>query len=85
MKRKKIFRVGSSLPVICLATVLCGCWSSHKVETSHRVEPIEINININVKIQNELAEKFKAQDEAAAKISDAEAEAALQRFLEENK
>ena len=76
---------GIKLAVLNLAlALLWGCYSSHKVESTHEIKPIHITIDVNVKIQNELEQKFKTQDEVAKKISDDEAEAALRKYLEKS-
>ena len=64
-----------------------GCWTSHKVDitSTHKVEPIEININLNVHIMNELNETFKKQDEVDQQISETEADAALREYLASEK
>ncbi len=64
-----------------LATlVLGGC-----LQTRHEVEvkPMHITVDVNVRIQNELKKEFRAQDEAMRQISDEEAAAALERYLQE--
>lgn len=61
---------------------LAGCWTWHKIDTTHKIEPIEININVNIKIQDELKEKFEKQDKLEEGISDKEAEEALKKYLE---
>ena len=80
MKRK----IGLLFTVAGPLFFVAGCWSSHKVDinTTHKVEPIEININVNVRIQDDLSEKFKKQDEVEKKISNSEAEEALKKYLE---
>ena len=60
--------------------VLSGC----RLETKHEVEvkPMHITIDVNVKIQEELKEKFSKVDQQAKEISDKEAEDALKKYLE---
>ena len=64
-------------------TVLNGCLfqTKHEIE----VKPMHITIDVNVKIQEELKEKFKKTDEVSKEISDKEAEDALNRYLESQK
>ena len=64
--------------IISLAVAL-GC-----IQTKHEIEvkPMHITVDVNVKIQQELQEKFKKTDEAAKSISDKEAEDALAKYLE---
>ena len=59
--------------------MFCGC-----LQTKHEIEvkPMHITIDVNVKIQQELQEKFKKTDEVSKEISDKEAEEALNRYLE---
>ncbi len=71
--------------------VLASC-THHKVETESKVEiapvevkPIHIVLDVNIKIQEELKRTFEKEDEIAKSISDAEAEAALKRYLEGGK
>jgi hypothetical protein len=56
-------------------------------QTKHEIEvkPMHITIDVNVKIQEELKEKFKKTDEVSKEISDKEAEDALNRYLESQK
>jgi len=59
--------------------VAFGC-----LQTKHEIEvkPMHITVDVNVKIQQELQEKFKKTDEEAKSISDKEAEDALKKYLE---
>ncbi|MFA6567824.1 MAG: hypothetical protein WCS96_06400 [Victivallales bacterium] len=63
--------------------VLSGCMfqTKHEIE----VKPMHITIDVNVKIQEELKEKFKKTDEVSKEISDKEAEDALNKYLESQK
>ena len=56
-------------------------------QTKHEIEvkPMHITIDVNVKIQEELKEKFKKTDEVSKEISDKEAEDALNKYLESQK
>ncbi|MFA6293742.1 MAG: hypothetical protein WC637_18285 [Victivallales bacterium] len=62
------------------AFVFNGCMfqTKHEIE----VKPMHITIDVNVKIQEELKEKFKKTDEVSKEISDKEAEDALNKYLE---
>lgn len=62
--------------------LISGCSTSHKIESTHEIKPITININI--RIQDELKQKFSKDDQVAQKISDAEAEKALESYLSQN-
>jgi len=68
------------LGTVLSALVLGGC-----LQTRHEVEvkPMHITVDVNVRIQNELKKEFREQDEAMRQISDAEAAAALERYLKE--
>ena len=63
--------------------ILNGCMfqTKHEIE----VKPMHITIDVNVKIQEELKEKFKKTDEVSKEISDKEAEDALNKYLESQK
>ena len=63
--------------------ILSGCLfqTKHEIE----VKPMHITIDVNVKIQEELKEKFKTADEVSKEISDKEAEDALNKYLESQK
>jgi hypothetical protein len=56
-------------------------------QTKHEIEvkPMHMTIDVNVKIQEELKEKFKKTDEVSKEISDKEAEDALNKYLESQK
>ncbi|MEI6420749.1 MAG: YnbE family lipoprotein [Lentisphaerota bacterium] len=64
-------------------SILSGCMfqTKHEIE----VKPMHITIDVNVKIQEELKEKFKKSDEVSKEISDKEAEDALNKYLESQK
>ena len=64
-------------------SILIGCMfqTKHEIE----VKPMHITIDVNVKIQEELKEKFKKTDEVSKEISDKEAEDALNKYLESQK
>lgn len=58
------------------------------IQTKHEVEvkPMHITIDVNVRVQEDLKEKFSKTDQQYKEISDKEAEEALSRYLEkENK
>lgn len=63
--------------------ILNGCLfqTKHEIE----VKPMHITIDVNLKIQEELKEKFKKADEVNKEISDKEAEDALNKYLESQK
>lgn len=63
--------------------ILNGCLfqTKHEIE----VKPMHITIDVNLKIQEELKEKFKKSDEVSKEISDKEAEDALNKYLESQK
>ncbi len=66
-----------------LSTVMAfGC-----LQTKHEIEvkPMHITVDVNVKIQQELQDKYKKTDEVAKSISDKEAEEALQKYLDSQK
>ena len=56
----------------------CVLATKHEIE----VKPMHITIDVNVKIQEELKEKFKQADQQSKAISDKEAEEALKKYLE---
>lgn len=64
--------------------LLAGCLQTkHEVEVKPiEVKPMHITIDLNVRIQEELKEKFATSDKLAKEISDEEAEKALQEYLE---
>lgn len=79
--------------VLMLLTGFCfvSC-TYHEVKTESKVEvapveikPIHIIVDVNVKIQQELKQKFENTDNLSKEISDAEAEATLQKYLNSNK
>ena len=55
------------------------------LQTRHEIEvkPMHITVDVNVRIQNELKKEFGEQDAAMKKISDEEAAAALEKYLQE--
>ncbi len=57
------------------------------LQTKHEIEvkPIHITMDVNVKVQQELQNKFKTADEESKSISDKEAEEALNKYLESQK
>jgi hypothetical protein len=67
--------------VLSVAVALGCLQTKHEIE----VKPMHITVDVNVKIQQELQEKFKKTDEEAKSISDKEAEEALQKYLESQK
>jgi hypothetical protein len=62
-----------------IALSISGCL----LETKHEIDvkPMHITIDVNLKIQEELKEKFKQTDEQAKSISEKEAEEALKQYL----
>lgn len=61
-----------------LGLLAAGCMhTTHEIE----VKPMHLTVDINVRVQNELKQEFRAQDEATRQISEAEAEAALAKYL----
>lgn len=56
----------------------CALATKHEIE----VKPMHITIDVNVKIQEELKEKFRETDQQSKSISDKEAEEALKKYLE---
>lgn len=46
--------------------LVTGCHTRHDVNMRHEVEPIEITLNINLKVDRELDDFFSEIDEAAA-------------------
>jgi hypothetical protein len=72
----------------CLLTLSC---TRHEIETRNKLEiapvevkPIHIIVDVNIKIQEELKKEFGKADNISKNISDDEAEAALQKYLESN-
>ncbi len=74
----------STTAVLCACGILAGCLNTkHEVEVKPiEVKPMHITIDLNVKIQEELKEKFEKNDKIAKEISDQEAEEALNKYLE---
>ncbi|HCE43336.1 MAG TPA: hypothetical protein DET40_07295 [Lentisphaeria bacterium] len=74
-------RVLLACAIVSMALVV-GC-----IQTKHEIEvkPIHMTIDVNVKVQQELQEKFKKTDEELKSISDKEAEDALAKYLESQK
>ncbi len=73
---------------IVFALLLAGfIFNGCMFQTKHEIEvkPMHITIDVNVKIQEELKEKFKKTDEVSKEISDKEAEDALNKYLESQK
>jgi len=65
------------VPVAGLALV-AGCMhTTHEVE----VKPMHITVDVNVRVQNELRKEFRSEDETMKQITDEEAAAALERYL----
>lgn len=61
---------------------IIGC-----IETRHEVEvkPMHITIDVNVRVQEELKQKFSKTDQQYKEISEQEAEDALKQYLEQGK
>ena len=53
------------LSLLCLGA-LAGCFS---VKTEHRVEPIHITMDVNVRLERELEESFGALDARSRQIA----------------
>ena len=57
--------------VICAAVVLpalavcAGCYTSHKIESTHEIKPIHITLDVNVKIDRALDDFFGDIDKKA--------------------
>lgn len=54
------------LCLACAMVLVAGCRTKHDVAMTHDVKPIEITLNINLKIDKELDDFFGDIDEAAA-------------------
>ena len=58
--------------VICAAVVLpalavcAGCYTSHKIESTHEIKPIHITLDVNVKVDRALDDFFGDIDKKAA-------------------
>ncbi len=80
MKRICIF-----LSLTALVPILNGCiQTKHEVDVKPiEVKPMHITIDLNIKIQEELKEKFAKSDKIAEEISDEEAARALDQYLSE--
>lgn len=66
--------------LLFLAAAAGGC--TLKTKNEIEVKPMHITIDVNLKIQEELKEKFSETDSKAKNISDREAEEALRRYLD---
>jgi hypothetical protein len=66
-------------------TLVAGLVAGGCLQTRHEIEvkPMHITVDVNVRIQNELKKEFGKEDEAMKKISDEEAAAALEKYLQE--
>lgn len=53
-----------------LVLFLCGCWSSHEIESVHEIKPIHITIDVNVKVDKALDDYFGELDEKEKQLSD---------------
>lgn len=79
-------RLATILLGLMLTTVFpSGCSTSHKVESTHEIKPMHLTIDINLKIQRDLNEKFAKRDEIERNISKDEAERALDQYLAKKK
>ncbi len=85
----RLIKLGGCMNRSIVATLVLGggILSGCMFQTKHEIEvkPMHITIDVNVKIQEELKEKFKKTDEVSKEISDKEAEDALNRYLESQK
>ena len=53
--------------LLCFTMSLSGCFS---VKTEHRVEPIQITMDVNVRLERELEESFGELDARSRKIAE---------------
>ncbi len=81
---KKILSIA---PIVFVALLLQGClYTKSEVEVKPvEIKPMHITIDVNVKVQQELQEKFNKADELSKGISDKEAEEALNKYMESQK
>ncbi|OGV38649.1 MAG: hypothetical protein A2020_03755 [Lentisphaerae bacterium GWF2_45_14] len=59
MKIWKAMTVVGMLPVLSICT---GCYTSHKIESTHEIKPIHITLDVNVKIDRALDDFFDDLD-----------------------
>ncbi|WP_269541894.1 hypothetical protein [Cerasicoccus fimbriatus] len=51
--------------------VLCGCiQTEHKVETHHKIDPIHITVDVNLKVERELDDFFGDLDQQSSLITE---------------
>ncbi len=69
---------------LVFAAFLCMVMAFGCLQTKHEIEvkPMVITVNVNVKVDEALKEKFNKTDEVSKEISDKEAEEALKKYLE---
>lgn len=72
---------------IALISLFQGCiYTKSEVDVKPiEVKPMHITIDVNVKVQQELQQKFNQTDELSKGISNKEAEDALNKYLESQK
>lgn len=60
--RKSVFCAVAVLPALA---VCAGCYTSHKIESTHEIKPIHITLDVNVKIDRALDDFFGDIDKKA--------------------
>lgn len=67
---------------IVIAVVCSGCLSSyHKIDTTHKIEPIEIKINVNVKITGDNLDGKMFEKQNITEEKETEKERELRLYL----
>jgi hypothetical protein len=58
------------LPLLVAAVVCFGLSACVSVKTEHRVEPIQMTMDVNVRLERELEQSFGALDARSRKIAE---------------
>jgi hypothetical protein len=62
------FSITSVAIMVLAGGLIQGCYSEHKIESTHEIKPIHITIDINVKVDRALNDFFGDLDEDASEI-----------------
>ena len=66
-RRRTAAQLGPLLGPVAVSLAVAGCFS---VKTEHKVEPIQITMDINVKLERELEDAFSGLDARAREIAE---------------
>ncbi|WP_309399311.1 hypothetical protein [Cerasicoccus maritimus] len=62
---------------VIASSLLCGCiQTEHKVETHHKIDPIHITVDVNLKVERELDDFFGDLDNQSSLIDESAADSA---------